>query len=243
MLRKVSVERRVRWPLVLAACGTALVGVLGWGCDVNTCASYYNEPRYIVHVRDADTGVLLCGSTINGQAYDSLTCEYGVPIPETVPEMTLTVSHPGYPTQERVLSTAYELDECGRAINVPVTIQMDPLPSKRPVHPPARGGALADFDQPVSLRSPPGRASLCLMNSRGADLREWVRQRRLAEAREQSELRDQAPQPERALARGLALIAFATRLRGDAVKTGDVSPEDLLAYRRWAAVRSALRGA
>lgn len=79
------------------------------------------------------------------------------------------------------------------------------------------------------------------MDSPAADLKKWVQQRRLAEAREKSELRDHAPEPASALARGLALIGFATQLRHDGATTNDLSPEDLLAYRRWAAVRTALR--
>jgi hypothetical protein len=78
--------------------------------------------------------------------------------------------------------------------------------------------------------------------STAAELRRWVRQRRLAEAREKLEMRDHAPDPAQALARGLGLVAFAEAASGS-VRAADksVSPEDLLAYQRWARVRTALR--
>jgi hypothetical protein len=79
------------------------------------------------------------------------------------------------------------------------------------------------------------------MSTPPADLRKWVQQRRLAEAREKYELRDNAPDPAKALARGLGLIEFATAATPVAAPAGGLTPDDLLAYRRWARVRSALR--
>lgn len=73
-------------------------------------------------------------------------------------------------------------------------------------------------------------------------MKRWVAQRRLAEARELAELRDAAPEPAQALERGLALIAFVRELNASAVRSLEPSTEDLEAYRRWAAVRTALRG-
>ncbi|MDD9932453.1 MAG: hypothetical protein OXT09_02555 [Myxococcales bacterium] len=82
------------------------------------------------------------------------------------------------------------------------------------------------------------------MSTSAADLRKWVRQRRLAEAREKAELRDHAPDPAQALSRGLGLVAFV-EATSDAAKGADggVSQEDLLAYERWARVRATLRAA
>lgn len=77
-----------------------------------------------------------------------------------------------------------------------------------------------------------------------ADFREWVRQRRLAEAREKSALRDNPPDPASALARGLALIDFAKQVgAAPPSRVMGVSDEDVIAYRRWAMVRNALRAA
>jgi hypothetical protein len=79
------------------------------------------------------------------------------------------------------------------------------------------------------------------MDSSAADLKKWLYQRRLAEAREKAELRDNAPEPVRALERGFALIAFAAQLQPRSREAADLPAEDLQAYRRWAAVRTALR--
>jgi hypothetical protein len=79
------------------------------------------------------------------------------------------------------------------------------------------------------------------MRTPPADLRKWVQQRRLAEAREKYELRDNAPNPSQALARGLGLVAFAEAVTPVATTAGRLAPEDLLAYQRWARVRTALR--
>jgi len=56
-----------------------------------------------------------------------------------------------------------------------------------------------------------------------------------------TELLDNAPEPGQALARGLALIEFATQLRIGTSAKSEPTADDLLAYRRWAAVRTALR--
>jgi hypothetical protein len=79
------------------------------------------------------------------------------------------------------------------------------------------------------------------MRTPPADLRKWVQQRRLAEAREKYELRDNAPDPGQALARGLGLVEFATAVTPVAAAAGRLTPDDLLAYQRWARVRTALR--
>jgi hypothetical protein len=82
------------------------------------------------------------------------------------------------------------------------------------------------------------------MNSDAADRREWVRQRRLAEAREKAALRDNPPDPASAVERGLALIDFAKQVGSATSSTvPGVSDEDLIAYGRWAMVRNALRAA
>ncbi len=70
-----------------------------------------------------------------------------------------------------------------------------------------------------------------------------MQQRRLAEAREKAEQRDAAPDPAQALMRGFALIAFARELNAKNPRSDELSQEDLDAYRRWAAVRTALRTA
>jgi hypothetical protein len=82
------------------------------------------------------------------------------------------------------------------------------------------------------------------MGSAAADIRKWVRQRRLAEAREKAALRDNPPDPASALTRGLALIDFAKQV-GSAASSmvPGVSDEDVIAYGRWAMVRNALRAA
>jgi hypothetical protein len=88
----------------------------------------------------------------------------------------------------------------------------------------------------------PGTCYPLVMRTSAADLREWVRQRRLAEARGKAETLDRAPAPSQALSRGLALIAFAQAAVGCVTSAAaGVSPQDLLAYRRWARVRAALR--
>jgi hypothetical protein len=79
------------------------------------------------------------------------------------------------------------------------------------------------------------------MRTPPADLRKWVQQRRLAEAREKYELRDNAPDPAQALARGLGLVEFAAAAKPAATPAGRLTPEDLLAFQRWARVRTALR--
>ena len=82
------------------------------------------------------------------------------------------------------------------------------------------------------------------MSSGAADRREWVRQRRLAEAREKAALRDNPPDPASAVERGLALIDFAKQMGSATSSTvPGVSDEDLIAYGRWAMVRNALRAA
>ena len=68
-----------------------------------------------------------------------------------------------------------------------------------------------------------------------------MEQRRRAEAREKVEMRDNAPHPARALARGLGLIAFAGAVPRPAETRQDLSHEDLLADERWARLRTALR--
>ena len=79
------------------------------------------------------------------------------------------------------------------------------------------------------------------MGAHAADLKKWVQQRRSAEAREKAELRDNAPEPSRALVRGLALIEFATQLRVGTSAKSEPSADALRGYARWAAVRTALR--
>jgi hypothetical protein len=80
------------------------------------------------------------------------------------------------------------------------------------------------------------------MDSGAADFRKWLGQRRLAEVREKAERRDNPPDPASALKRGLALIDFAAQVRSAAPFTAaGVSPQDMMAYRRWALVRNALR--
>jgi hypothetical protein len=69
------------------------------------------------------------------------------------------------------------------------------------------------------------------MSTPPADLRKWVRQRRLAEARGKYELRDNAPDPAQALARGLGRAEFAAAVT-PATPAGRLTPDDLLAYRR-----------
>jgi hypothetical protein len=93
----------------------------------------------------------------------------------------------------------------------------------------------------------PPCAKVCQMSTPAADIRKWVRQRSLAEAREKAEIRVNAPGPAQALARGLGLAAFAeavaetTGPRKTARPLAGIPAEDLLAYRRWARVRAALR--
>lgn len=72
-----------------------------------------------------------------------------------------------------------------------------------------------------------------------ADLRKWVRQRRQAETRELAEMRDRAPDPAAALARGLSLMAYAETFAGG--ESEPLSSEDLRAYQCWARLRNALR--
>lgn len=81
------------------------------------------------------------------------------------------------------------------------------------------------------------------MKPQAADLRKWLQQRRMAEAREHAERLNAAPDPVAALARGLALIAFASEVNPRATRAATLSPEDAEAYRRWAAIRNALRAA
>jgi hypothetical protein len=82
------------------------------------------------------------------------------------------------------------------------------------------------------------------MDSNVGDLRKWLHQRRLAEAREKAVLRDNPPDPASALTRGLALIDFAAKVSlaaPSASTAAGVSAEDLMAYRRWALIRNASR--
>jgi len=78
------------------------------------------------------------------------------------------------------------------------------------------------------------------VDSSPEDLRRWVAQRNMAAAREKAALRDQAPDPTQAMARGLALFTFASQLQPSYTRTDGVPAEDIVAYERWARLRSAL---
>ena len=80
------------------------------------------------------------------------------------------------------------------------------------------------------------------MDAPAEDLRRWLEQRRAAARRELLEQRNNPPEPGRALRRGLALIAFASKLRPPALTRPDPSIADRRAYQRWARLRSALLG-
>jgi len=80
------------------------------------------------------------------------------------------------------------------------------------------------------------------MGTSATELRKWVQQHRLAEAREKAEMRNRAPDPARALSRGLGLVAFARAASSAATISGrNVPPQDLRAYQRWARLRATLR--
>ncbi|KAF0161401.1 MAG: hypothetical protein FD160_4184 [Caulobacteraceae bacterium] len=84
------------------------------------------------------------------------------------------------------------------------------------------------------------------MRTNPDDLRRWVAQQRLAEARILQERATHVPEPSAALARGLGWIAFVRRFRPPAqarlqVTSDDiVADEDHVAYARWVRLRKAL---
>lgn len=80
------------------------------------------------------------------------------------------------------------------------------------------------------------------MEMNALTLRQWLADRRAAEARERAELRDEHPSPAESFRRALQLIAFASRRYGWPLP-GDPRSlrEDELAYQRWERLRAAWR--
>lgn len=99
------------------------------GCSSEGCTDIDVAPSYRVTVRDAETNELVCNASVSVDGSDARVadtpsdCTYVADIPSGQ-TASLRVTHGDYQPHDEQLSTAYETDECDKAIAVPVTVKL-----------------------------------------------------------------------------------------------------------------------
>jgi hypothetical protein len=96
------------------------------------CDSDYIDPSYRIVVVNAATGERLCDATVSvvselsgAQPVTSFDCSYIAKIPVGT-EVTIEAARDGFVTATQVVSTSYETDECYKAIETPVQLDLTP---------------------------------------------------------------------------------------------------------------------
>jgi hypothetical protein len=127
--------RRARWTVLVFGV-VALAGSCASleGCAIKSCTSEYVVPEYVIRVRDASTGALICDATVSeggtqASAYSKQgDCYYRAPIGTVGSTTTIHVERTGYVAVDQQLSNHYQTDSCGHALETPVTIKLQPSP-------------------------------------------------------------------------------------------------------------------
>lgn len=110
------------WALLLS-CAMAMPA-----CSDN-CPGDYHPPSYKIRVLDASANTEICDATVrvdNAVARTLEDCTYYAEISKAPPEQArLVVEHEGFSPVEEELAKAYDVDHCGKALPVQVTVRME----------------------------------------------------------------------------------------------------------------------
>lgn len=90
------------------------------GCSWKECTDEYVFPSYRITVQDQTSGELICDAlvTVGGAEArrSQVDCSYAYEIPTQGPSTTIGASKDGYQSVSQEVSTAYEEDDCGHAV-------------------------------------------------------------------------------------------------------------------------------